>query len=274
MNFPKTSRKPTPGRGRRLRLIGWLGALLVLVPASAGAAKIRGRVEGFRNLLNPVWAEAKDPKQHGYSFREPVPTVRAEFRRLFPHAPKEICVAALAAAAQKAQPPVLVRIGGGRTTPVTLVAPPGTRLTFQNTDPFKHRLYGVGISAFQPNDTPRGGAREWSIPGPGVFEIRDELAPSLRMWVVGEPNVAGIAYPSMKGDFALSVEEPGEYVVQAFFAGKKVGPAIPVTVETADIDLSKAPLKIGDEKAAAAADKAEAEKAKAEAEKPKEGGAK
>jgi hypothetical protein len=164
---------------------------------------------------------------------------------------------------------------------VTLVVPPGTRLTLQNTDPFKHRLYGVGISTFQPNDTPRGGSREWSVPGPGVFEIRDELAPSLRMWVVGEPNVAGIAYPSMKGDFGLSVEEPGDYVVQAFFAGKKVGPAIPVTVQTADIDLSKAPLKVGDEKAAAAVDKAdderakaEAEKAKAEAEKAKEGGTK
>ncbi|HEY3495786.1 MAG TPA: hypothetical protein VGK73_13905, partial [Polyangiaceae bacterium] len=125
------------------------------------------------------------------------------------------------------------------------------------------------------------GAREWSVPGPGVFEIRDELAPSLRMWVVGEPNVAGIAYPSMKGDFGLNVEEPGDYVVQAFFAGKKVGPAIPVTVQAADIDLSKAPLKVGDEKSAAAVDKADEERAKAEAEKAKaaeqpktEGGAK
>ncbi|HEV8548910.1 MAG TPA: hypothetical protein VGQ57_07780, partial [Polyangiaceae bacterium] len=74
------------------RALGWVAALIVLVPASADAAKVRGKVDGFRSLLNPVWAEARDPKQHGYSFREPVPTVRAEFRRLFPHAPKEICV--------------------------------------------------------------------------------------------------------------------------------------------------------------------------------------
>ncbi len=248
------------------RALGWLAALTFLVPASAdAAAKLRGRVDGFRNLVNPVWAEARDPKQHGYSFREPVPTVRAEFRRLFPHAPKEICVAAFAVGAQKAQPPVLVRVGGGRTTPVTLVVPPGTRLTFQNTDPFKHRLHGVGISTFPPADTARGATREWSVPAPGVFEIRDELAPSLRMWVVAEPNVAAIAYPSMKGDFALSVEEPGEYTVQAFFAGKKVGPPLPVTVKDADLDLTKSPLKLADEKAAAAADKAEAEKDKAAA---------
>ena len=250
----------------------WAALLIALVPASAEAAKLRGRLDGFRNLLNPVWAEAKDPKEHGYSFREPVPTVRAEFRRLFPHAPKEICIAALAASPQKSPPPVLVRVGGGRTTPVTLVVPPGTRLTFQNTDPFKHRLHGVGFPTFQPADTVRGASREWSVPGHGVFEIRDELAPSLRMWVVGDPTVAAIAYPSMKGDFALSVEQPGDYTVQAFFAGKKVGPAMPVTVKDADLDLTKTPLKVGDEKAAAAAEKADAEKAKADAETDAKGG--
>lgn len=256
---------PVPLRRRLGRVARWLGALALLISGTAEAAKLRGRVDGFRNLLNPVWAEARDPKQHGYSFREPVATVRAEFRRLFPHAPKEICVAAIAIGPQKAPPPVLVRIGGGRTTPVTIVVPPNTRLTFQNTDPFKHRLHGVNIATFQPADTLRGANRDWTVPGPGTFEIRDELAPSLRMWVIGDPNVAAIAYPSQKGDFALTVEQPGDYTVQAFFAGKKVGPAVPVTVKDADLDLSKTPLKVGDEKAAAAADKADADKAKADA---------
>ncbi len=266
MNAPFGPSTLASRRSRWGHACGWLAALTLLIPASADAAKLRGKVDGFRNLLNPVWAEARDPKLHGYSFREPVATVRAEFRRLFPHAPKEICVAAIAAGPQKAPPPVLVRIGGGRTTPVTIVVPPNTRLTFQNTDPFKHRLYGVNINTFMAADTLRGANREWTVPGPGVFEIRDQLAPSLRMWVIGDPNVAAIAYPSMKGDFALSVEQPGEYTVQAFFAGKKVGPALPVSVKDVDIDLSKTPLKVGDEKAAAAADKAEAERAKAQAE--------
>ncbi len=263
MTAPRSPRTSSPGRPFGRRIAPWLAALALVAPA-AHAAKVRGRVDGVRNLLNPVWADARDPKYHGYSFREPVPTVRAEFRRLFPHAPKEICVVALAAAPQKTPPPVLVRVGGGRTTPVTIVVPPGTRLTFQNTDAFKHRLFGVNINTFQPADTLRAANREWSVPGPGTFEIRDELAPSLRMWVIGEPTVAAIAYPSLKGDFGLSVEEPGDYVIQAYFSGKKVGPAVPLKIETADIDLSRAPLKVADEKAAAAADKAEAEKAKAD----------
>lgn len=261
---PTAPGERAPGASRRL-LYCLLALSVLAVPATAAAAKVRGRLEGFRLLTNPVWADARDPKQHGYSFREPVPTVRAEFRRLFPHIPKELCVAAIAATPQKAPQPILVRVGGGRTTPVTIVVPPGTRLTFQNTDPFKHRLYGVGIKTFPPSDSIRGATRDWTVPEAGTYEIRDELAPSLRMWVVSEPNVATVSYPSLKGEFALNVEQPGEYTVQAFFAGKKIGQAIPVKVEGGDVDLSRTPIKVGDQKAAEADDKKEKEdKEKAE----------
>lgn len=233
---------------------------LLVAPSSADAARVKGRLEGFRLLRNPVWAEAKDPVNHGYSFREAVPTVRSEFRRPFPHIPKELCVALIAATPQKAPPPVLVRIGGGRTTPVTIVVTPGTRLTFQNTDPFKHRLYGVGVKTFLPADQGQGAQREWTPSAPGTYEIRDEAAPSLRMWIVAEPNVASIGYPSLKGEFSVNVQEPGEYTLQAFFAGKKVGDAVPVKVDAADVDL-KAAIKVMDQKTAEAEEKAEGEKA-------------
>jgi hypothetical protein len=231
----------------------------------AGAAKIKGRIENWRSLTNPVWDDAKDPKKHGYSFREAVPTVRAEVRRLFPHIPKELCIAAIATSKQKPPPPVLIRVGGGRTTPVTLVVPPGTQLQFQNTDPFKHRLYAVGVPGFAPNDTIKGGVRGWTVAGSGATEFRDELAPSLRMWVIGEPNVAGIAYPSMKGEFQLSVAEPGEYTLQAFFAGKKVGPPKLVKLEGGDIDISRDAIKVAPD-----AKKKEEEKDKSKEEKSKE----
>ena len=240
---------------------------LVALPSTADAARVKGHLEGFRALQNPVWAEAKDPKNHGYSFREPVPTVRAEFRRPFPHIPKELCIAAIAVGPQKPQPPVLIRVGGGRTTPVTIVVTPGTRLTFQNTDPFKHKLFGVGIKTFASSETGSGATRDWSVPEAGVFEIRDEAAPSLRMWIVAEPNVAQVAYPSMKGEFALNIQEPGDYVLQAYFAGKKVGAATPVTVAAADVEL-KLPIKVNEGGALVADDKAKPSDAATE---PKEG---
>ncbi len=238
---------PFKGYGRWLR--GGLALAGVCMAtgtsATASAARVKGAVSGYQHLLNPVWEEGKDAERPLFSFREPVPTVRGEFRKLFPHIPKELCIAALASEAQPAQKPILIRVGGGRTTPVTIVVTPGTQLQFQNTDPFPHRLYAVGVPTFTQGDTVKGGVRSWSVPGPGTFEIRDAAAPSLRMFVVGEPNVAAIAYPSMKGEFALSIAEAGEYKVQAFFSGKKVGPEIPVKADK-DIDL-KAPIKVADE---------------------------
>lgn len=254
-----TNRAPAGGAltAKLLCLVGCLALTGV-----ADAATVRGRLEGYRLLQNPVWGEARDPKNRGYSFREPVPTVRAEFQRLYPHIPKELCVALLAPAPQKASPlAVPVRVGGGRTTPVTLVVAPGTKLTFQNADAFKHRLYAVGLKTFTASDTAPNAKREWTVPGPGVFEIRDELAPSVRMWVVGEPNVAAIAHPTLKGDFAVPIELPGEYRVQVYFAGKPVGPALPVKVDAGDVDLSKTPIRLVDASAAAKAAKEESEAA-------------
>lgn len=247
---------------RRGAWIAGAGVSLAVVSSSialtgdAHAARVKGAVTGHQFLVNPVWDEANDAERHTFSFREPVPTVRAEYRRLFPHIPKELCIAALAAEKQPPQKPVLIRIGGGRTTPVTIVVTPGTQLQFQNTDPFAHRLYGVGQGTFLAADTVKGGVRSWNVPGAGTFEIRDQAAPSLRMFVIAEANLAAIAYPSMKGEFALSLD-PGEYRVQAFFAGKKVGPEVPVAVGGKDIELSKAPLKVGQEGKSDKGDKAD-----------------
>jgi hypothetical protein len=80
------------------------------------------------------------------------------------------------------------------------------------------------------------------------------------MWIVAEPNVASVTYPSLKGEFAVNVETPGEYTLQAFFAGKKVGEAVPVKVDAADVEL-RAAIKVMDQKTADAEEKASDEKA-------------
>ena len=236
----------TSGRVKSsLRVALAAGGFTTFLATLAHAELISGQLAGFEHLRNPVWTEAKEPSKHGYTFRELVPTVPAKFRHLFPHIPKELCVAALAADKQAPKPAVLIRVGGGRTTPVTIVVTPKTKLIFRNTDPFTHRLFAVGLKTFVANDTARGAEREWSVPEVGSFEIRDELAPSLRMFVVSKPNVAAIGYPSMDGKFALTVKEPGDYQVQAFFAGKPVGPSLPISVDGKDV-LIRGPIKVAD----------------------------
>lgn len=236
------------GHLSRLRQVfGFALALCVGVATTGGrsaqAADVKGRLVGFEHLRNPVWVAAKDPGKHGYSFREPVTTVPAAMRKLFPQVSKEICVVALSTAGGGgAGKPVSVRVSGGRTTPTTLVVTPGTELRFKNADPFEHRLYGVGFSTLAASTTAKGALRRWTPQDAGRYEIRDELAPSLLMWVVAEPAVAAMAFPTSDGRFVLTLEQPGQYMLQAYFAGEAVGRPLPVAVERRDLDLSAKPL--------------------------------
>jgi hypothetical protein len=205
----------------------------------AFAGQVKGKLFGLEKLLNPVWQEARDVGSHRFSWREPSPTVRAEFRNLFAYAPKEVCIAALASSAQ--QPPslpLLITVGGGRTTPVTVVVAPGTRLHFENRDPFVHKLYGVGQSTFPPSETAALNARDWTAPGPGRYEIRDELSPSVRSWVIVDTNVAAIAYPTTQGMFLIPQLANGEYTLKVFFAGSPVGTPKTFVLGSAVVDLA------------------------------------
>ncbi len=192
--------------------------------------QIRGKVSGHQNLTNSVWSESRDPGSHSYSFREPSPTVSANMRRLFPYIPFEVCVVALAPAVKGKLPDRIVRVAGGRTNAMTLVVPPGTAIKFRNGDPFAHRLFGVDIATFGASDMRPGAERVWTVPGPGVFEIRDELVPSVRMWVIGEPKVASVAFPNLDGVFSLEITEAGDFSLQAYFAGQPIGNPLPVAV--------------------------------------------
>jgi hypothetical protein len=226
------------GRRRPFRKLVVLAAGLA-IPAASFGGQVRGKLVGLEKLINPVWHEAKDVGSHRFSWREPSPTVRAEFRNLYAYAPKEVCVAALASSPQ--QPPalpLLITVGGGRTTPVTVVVTPGTRLHFENRDPFAHKLYGVGQSTFPPGEMAALAARDWTAPGPGRYEIRDELSPSVRSWVVVEPNVAAIAYPSVQGMFLIPQLAAGEYTLKAFFGGSPAGTPRTFVLGGAVVDIA------------------------------------
>ncbi len=210
------------------------------------AVPVKGRLSGHMKLLNPVWDELRDPDARSYTFREPSPTVKAEYRKLFPYIPKEVCVALVGATEQPKIKKVEMRIGGGRTTPVTLVVTPGTEITFSNTDPFPHRLYAEGVKTFGPGDTKAGGNRVWTVPEAGVYEIRDELVPSLRTWIVADPKVAAFGYPDVSGAFSVDLPVVGEFEVQVYFAGEQIGKSamMNITKLNQPIDLSKAPIKL------------------------------
>ena len=202
-------------------LVAVLGIAASAIAAAPG--QIKGKVTGFEKLLPEVYAESADAKNHRYNWRELSPTVPGQFRALSANPSRDVCIGAFGGSNSNPFDPVLVKVSGGRTTPSMLVIPPGTRLAFKNVDPFPHRLFQVNDPKFAPAVTGPGAQREWSAPGNGRYEIRDEAFPSLRVFVVVEPTVTKMVNPSRTGEFSLEGLPPGDYTLRAYFAGKQTG---------------------------------------------------
>jgi hypothetical protein len=224
-------------------------ALTILVLSGAAVAgPVRGRIQGQEKLIPDVYFEASKPDAHRYTWREPSPTVKPEFRVLSGNPSREVCVAAIAGGQMPpADKPTLMKITGGRTVPATIAVANGTRLSFRNVDPFPHRLFIVGNASWRAETINPNAQRDWSAPaGQGKFEFRDELFPSLRTFVIVDPGVADIAYPGRDGSFELNLSQ-GEYTLKAFFNGKQVGNFVNVTAKgEKNVVTMKDPFNLGE----------------------------
>ncbi len=228
-----------------------VAAVCLIAPTAVLGATVKGKVANTRELLNPVWTEAKSPQSHRYTFREPSSSVPTDSRVLRGHFSKELCLVALSELPAKPRPkPIVVVVEGGRTSRVTLVVAPGQEIQFENHDLTDHAIYTVGD---QPGGLSKGvmkpdGTRAWTPPGPGKYEFRDELSPSLRSWIVVEPRAASVKYPNRGGDFDMELD-PGLYTLRAYYNGEQVGEDLPIEVKDKPPEQPlKEPLKAGPDK--------------------------
>ena len=227
-------------------LVAVLPSRQLLAGAPPGA--VRGKVTGWERLFPQVYAEASKPDAHRYTWREPSPTVKQDFRKLAANVSRDVCVVALGSgsAAAPGHEPLAVKVTGGRITPATIVLSPGSRLSFKNPDPFPHQLFEVNNPAWAANPTAPGSTREWAAGAPGVHVIRDQLFPDILMYVVVDPQAAEFACPDRDGAFSLTLP-PGEYTIKAFFEGKAVGKALEgVRMGERGLELRE-PLAVGGE---------------------------
>lgn len=230
---------------RRSVALGVLSAFaLVTAAGKAGPTNVKGKITGHDKLIPEVYAEAAKPEAKRWTWREPSPSVPNQFRVLGANPSKDICIAATTAANQEKQE-FRMTVTGGRVFPTTIVVTPNTHLVFKNFDPFPHRLYAVGQAAFKPENLAPNGTRDWAAPGPGKYEIRDELFPSVRTFIVVDPQVVAVTYPGKDGAFGFSLPG-GEYVLKAFFNGKQVGKAINFNAKDKGVLELKEALNVGD----------------------------
>jgi hypothetical protein len=230
---------------RRVALLSTFGALVTLASGALGGV-VKGRINGQDKLIPDVYVEAAKPDAHRFTWREPSPTVRADFRALSGNPSRDLCIAALSSDNAPAHDPILIRVTGAHTIPTTIVVSPNTRLSFDNHDPFPHRLYVVGNPAWKAENIEAGRHRDWTAPnGEARFEFRDELFPSVRTFVVVEPQVRGIAFPGRDGAFQLNLPA-GDFVLKAYFGGKQVGRPIAVTSKDHQLVEVKEALNVGE----------------------------
>jgi hypothetical protein len=228
-----------PDAKRRSRTVAALVAAVVLPSAlvaggikAAGAAgapsvgALRGKIAGWDKLMPQVYADAAKPDSHRYTWREPSPTVKQDFRKLSANVSRDTCVVAFGSGNAQAHEPIIVKVTGGRLTPSTIVLSVGSRISFKNVDPFPHVLYEVEDPKWGPNPTGSASTREWAATAPGAHTIRDQLFPSIVMHVIVDPTAAEFALPDHDGAFSMPLPS-GEYTLKVFFDGKQVGKEVP-----------------------------------------------
>jgi hypothetical protein len=232
--------------GRNVALLSTVGVLaLFTIPSHAAGPNVKGKITGYEKLTPEVYAETAKPESKRWTWREPSPSVPNQFRVLSANPSRDICLAATTGANQEKQD-FLMSVTGGRVFPTTIVVTPNSGLTFKNFDPFKHRIYVMsanGQKLLQPDDLQPNATRNWAAQGPGRYEVRDELFPSIRTYVVVDPQVASIAYPGRDGAFVFTLPA-GDYVLKAFFNGKPVGKQVNFTAKDRGVVDLKEPLKL------------------------------
>ncbi|MBX3230834.1 MAG: hypothetical protein KIT84_01345 [Labilithrix sp.] len=232
---------------QRKLVTGLLAALaLFTTTGRAGAPNVKGKISGYEKLVPEVYAETAKPESRRWTWREPSPSVGVQFRTLSANPSRDICLAATTSANQEKQE-FLMSVTGGRVFPTTIVVTPNTALAFKNFDPFKHRIYvqsATGQKLLNAEDLNPNGSRTWSPQGAGKYEVRDELFPSIRTYILVDPQVAQVAYPGRDGAFGFALP-PGDYVLKAFFNGKPIGKPVNFSAKDKGLPLElKEPLKL------------------------------
>jgi hypothetical protein len=129
----------------------------------------------------------------------------------------------------EAAQPVTVTVAGGGCQPGTVVVTPNTVISVRNLDWFTHELFltaansDVPVSEFAPEATAPSSQRSAQVRAAGRYVMRDRLNPLFRCWVVIGPGQGRVISPGPDGVYRTSNLGEGDYTVDVWFEGRKVG---------------------------------------------------
>jgi plastocyanin len=220
--------------------------------ATAGASDLRGSLTGAESLTP---APRPDPPRYRGSYWD-APNGAVTITAPRANLERDVAVVLTGPGVAEASQPVTVVVEGNRCRPGTVVVSPGTTVTFDNRDLLGHALYAVarggdGPRVVEAELTSARTRRQVAFAQAGVFELRDERAPSFRCWVVVGPGQGRVLPVNGQGAFSTTSLGDGEYTVQAWYEGAARGSAT-ATVAGRDAAPVQLSLQAGAASAAAA----------------------
>lgn len=191
----------------------------------AHSADLRGNLQGI-DTLRPS-APPEIPERRLYFWMQSNGAVATREARANPE--RDLAVIVTGPAVAEAAQPVTVTIAGGGCQPGTVVVTPNTVISLRNLDWFTHELYltqpnnEAPIEDFGPEATAPSSQRSAQVRTAGRYVLHDRLNPLFRCWIVVGPGQGRVISPAADGTYRTSGLAEGDYTVDVWFEGRKVG---------------------------------------------------
>jgi plastocyanin len=196
-------------------------AMSLALGARAEAAKVVGKVtvtDKFRRALADEEAKSPTAVKPGYwNVPNAVRDVEPPF--VVPSSDLGIVLVRDGAPPPKADEAVEVDVRAGGLAKNVVIIRPGTAVKFRSIDPYDHELYVPAFDDFKPEKQSRGAFRTVEFAKEGVYEVRCQLMPHFRGWIV--VSTATFVLPAdAGGSFSMDGLAVGKYILRVFFRGK------------------------------------------------------
>ena len=195
-------------------------ALSLAVGTRAEAAKVVGKITVTDEFRRAILDDAKAPTavKPGY-WSEPNGVRDVEPPFVTPSSDLGVVLIREGAPTPKPDEAIEVDVRAGGLAKNVVVVRPGTAVKFRSIDPFDHELYVPAFDDFKPEKQSRGAFRTVEFAREGVYEVRCQLMPHFRGWIV-VTAATFVLSAEANGAFSIDGLAVGKYTLRIFCRGK------------------------------------------------------
>lgn len=204
-----------------MRLILFVAlATVITLTSPAWGAKLQGKVVVSKGLVESLAEQEREEAdaQRAYYWNEPNGMIPVRPPAVRPNSDLAMVLVKEGAAAPTPDELTTVKVRAASLERNVVVTRPGSTIRFRNVGPFDHELYSPGMPGFKPERQSRDAFRPIEFAKEGIFEVRCQLQPHFRGYVV-VTNATTVVPMRKDGTFSIDELEPGKYTIKVFHRG-------------------------------------------------------